>query len=85
MGQQSTRMPKPPEDGEQAVGEHLLFTVALVQAEPDDGVGHAHRHERDEQVGVLAQDLRKAKVGDLRHGIGQKRLDQQGQQLRRKT
>ena len=73
------------QDGQQAVGEHLLFTVALVQAEPDDGVGHAHRHERDEQIGVLAQDLRKAKVGDLRHGIGQKRLDQQGQQLRRKT
>ena len=25
------------EDGEQAVGEHLLFAVALVEAEADDG------------------------------------------------
>lgn len=33
------------EDGEQAVGEHLLFAVALVEAEADDGVGHAHRHK----------------------------------------
>ena len=36
-------MPKPPENGQQAVGEHLLFAVALVQAKADDGVGHAHR------------------------------------------
>ena len=69
------------QNGQQAVGEHLLFAVALVQTKPDDGVGHSHGHEGDEQVGVLAQDLGQAKVGDLRHGIGQKGLDDQGQQL----
>ncbi len=45
------------EDGEQAVGEHLLFAVALVQTKADDGVGHSHRHKGDEQVCVLAQNL----------------------------
>src|SRR5699024_12374439 len=48
------------QDGQQAVGEHLLFAVALVQAKADDGVGRPHRHQRDEQVGALAQQLRDA-------------------------
>ena len=69
------------EDGQQTVGEHLFFTIALVQTKADDGIGHSHRHKGDEQVCVLAQDLGQAKVGDLGHGIGQKRLDQQRQQL----
>ena len=73
------------EDGEQAVGEHLLFAVALVEAEADDGVGHAHRHKGDEQVGVLAQNLRQAKVGDLGHRVGQEGLDDERQQLGRKA
>ena len=81
MGQHSTRMPKPPQNGQQAVGEHLFFAVALVQTKADDGVGHAHGHERDEQVRVLAQDLGKAQIGDLRHCIGKERLDDQGEQL----
>ena len=73
------------EDGEQAVGEHLLFAVALIEAEADDGVGHTHRHKGDEQVGVLAQDLRQAEVGDLGHRVGQERLDDERQQLGRKA
>ena len=60
------------EDGQQTVGD---------QTKADDGIGHSHRHKGDEQVCVLAQDLGQAKVGDLGHGIGQKRLDQQRQQL----
>ena len=72
---------KAAQNGQQAVGEHLFFAVALVQTKADDGVGHAHGHERDEQVRVLAQDLGKAQIGDLRHCIGQERLDNQGEQL----
>ena len=73
------------EDGEQAVGEHLLFAVALIEAEADDGVGHAHRHKGDEQVGVLAQNLRQAEIGDLGHRVRQERLDDERQQLGRKA
>ena len=73
------------QDGQQAVGEDLLLAVALVQTEPDDGIGHAHGHKGDQQVGVLAQDLGQAEVGDLGHGVGQERLDQQRQQLGRKA
>ena len=73
------------QNGEQAIGEHLLFAVALIQTEPDDGVGHAHGDKGNEQVGVLAQDLGQAQIGDLGHGVGQKRLDDQCQQLGRKA
>ena len=73
------------EDCEQAVGEHLLFAVALVEAEADDGVGHAHRHKGDEQVGVLAQNLRQAEVGNLGHRVRQERLNDERQQLGRKA
>ena len=48
-------------------------------------VGHAHRHKGDEQVGVLAQDLRQAEVGDLGHRVGQERLNDERQQLGRKS
>ena len=73
------------QDGQQAVGEHLLFAVALVQAKADDGVGHPHRHQRDEQVGALAQQLRDAHALHIPHGVGQKGLDDQGQQFGRKA
>ena len=76
---------KAAQNGQQAVGEHLFFAVALVQTKADDGVGHAHRHKGDEQVGVLAQDLRQAEVGDLGHRVGQERLDDERQQLGRKA
>ena len=69
------------QNGEQAVGEHLFFAVALIQTKPDDGVGHAHGDKGDQQVCVLAQDLGQAQIRDLRHGVGQKRLDDQGEQL----
>ena len=74
-----------PQNGQQAVGEHLLFAVAPVQAKANDGVGHAHRDKGDEQVCILTQDLRQTQIGDLGHGVGQERLHQKGQQLRRKA
>ena len=70
------------QNGQQAIGEHLLFAVALIQTKADDGVGHSHRNKGDQQVGILAQDLGQTEVGDLGHGVGQKRLDDQGQQFR---
>ena len=76
---------KAAQNGQQAVGEHLLFTVALVQAKANDGVGHAHGHKGNEQVGILAQDLGQAQVRDLRHGVGKKGLHDQSEQLGRKA
>ena len=76
---------KASQNGEQAVGEHLLFAVALVQTKADDGVGHSHGHKGDEQVCVLAQNLGQTQIRDLRHGVGQKRLYDQGEQLGRKA
>ena len=73
------------QDGQQAVGEHLLFAVALVQAKADDGVAHPHGHQGDEQVGALAQQLGDAHALDVPHGVGQKGLDDQGQQFGRKA
>ena len=73
------------QNGQQAIGEHLLFAVALIQTKADDGVGHSHRNKGDQQVGILAQDLGQTEVGDLGHGVGQKRLDDQRQQLRREA
>ena len=84
-GPEHHQQAKAAQDGEQAVGEDLLFAVALIEAEADDGIGHAHGDEGDEQVCILAQDLGKAEVRDLSHGIGQKRLDDEGQQLRREA
>ena len=76
---------KAAQNGQQAVGEHLFFAVALVQTKADDGVGHTHGHKGDEQVGVLAQDLGQTQIRDLRHGVGQKGLYDQGKQLGRKA
>ena len=83
--QKDAVVPVAQQDGQQAVGEHLLFAVALVQAKADDGVGHSHGHQRDEQVGALAQQLRDAHALHIPHGIGQKGLDDQGQQFGRKA
>ena len=85
MGQHNTRMPKAAQNGEQAVGEHLLFAVALVQTKADDRIGHAHGHKGDEQVRVLAQDLGQAQIRDLGHGVGQERLHDQREQFGRKA
>ena len=76
---------KAAQNGQQAVGEHLFFAVALVQTKADDGVGHAHGHKGDEQVCVLAQDLGQTQIRDLRHGVGQKGLYDQSEQLGRKA
>ena len=76
---------KAAQNGEQAVGEHLLFAVALIQTKADDRIGHAHGHKGDEQVRVLAQDLGQAQIRDLGHGVGQERLHDQREQFGRKA
>ena len=63
------------QDGQQAVGKDLLFAVALVQAEPDDGVAHPHGHQRNQKVGALAQQFGDAHALHVPHGVGQEGLD----------
>ena len=73
------------EDGEQAVGEHRALLHLFVQAEADDGVAHAHAHQRDEQRADVLHQLGDAHLFHLAHGEGDVGLQHDAEQLCRKV
>ncbi len=72
-------------DGEQAVGEHLLFAVALIEPKRMMALDMPIDTKGMSRLAYWLKIIRQAEIGDLGHRVGQERLNDERQQLGRKA